>query len=110
MPIDTPHIIQPHCNPVACCVIFTEWTFGDVSNLPQIPQPVIGRVVFDPNAVTLEPATMAQPATHKFDSTIVQKSASGRLSHQYICYHYELLGLNWDICSEYRQGQDFYFH
>lgn len=100
---------NPQCNLVGCRVLFTEWTFGNVSNLPQMPQSVIGRAVFDPNSITLEPSTVAQSASHKFDSTTVQKSASWRLSHQYRLHHNELLGLKWDMCSQYRRGQAFIF-
>lgn len=107
--------LNPHCSHAAHCIIgcwaiSTEWTVGNIKNLPKIPQPIIGRTVFDPNSNALEPSTVALPASHKFDSAIVQKSASWRLSHQYRHHHQELLGFKCAMYTEYTQGQDFHFH
>ena len=94
--------LRPHHNPAEFWVTFTEWTFGNVSNLFEIPQPVTGRSAFDSNTSACELSTMALPARHKCDGATVQKPASWRLSHQYRHHHGELLELKCTTCSEYR--------
>ena len=64
----------PYHNPAGCWVIFTEWTFGNVSNLLEIPQFITGKSAFDCNNSTCELSAMTLTARHKCDAAVVQKS------------------------------------
>lgn len=64
----------PHHNPAGCWVIFTQWTFGNVSNLLETSQFITGKSAFDCNNSTCELSAMTLTARHKCDGAIVQKS------------------------------------
>lgn len=105
-----PSIVLTYSNAARCWVMLTLGTFGNVSNLPNTPYPVIGRAVFDPDLNTLRPLTMALSARTSLLVPLIRNEPPGDCHISTDTTPHELWRLKCTMYSKNRQGQDLHFH
>lgn len=100
--------IQSSSNPAGCWVIGMERTFGNVSNLPKIPQPITGRAASDSNTSLW--GFPPQPCQHVTSLTVPQlRNQPLGVGH----IHTDTTTTScWDgnALRALSAGQDFHFH